>query len=85
MQLGSRIPGWVEVTAGLEVGEQVVHEGVARILEIAAVPDREMRETWEPTKLLREFPRKLTTVEDFVDERITEWRRARVTRVVHKA
>jgi len=56
------------------------HEGIARVLEIAAVPDREMRETWEPTKLLREFPRTLTSVEDFIDERIAEWRRSQVPR-----
>jgi membrane fusion protein (multidrug efflux system) len=31
VQLGSRVPGWVEVTAGLEAGQQVVHQGVARL------------------------------------------------------
>jgi membrane fusion protein (multidrug efflux system) len=31
VQLGARIPGWVEVTAGLEAGQQVVYEGVARL------------------------------------------------------
>lgn len=31
VQLGSRVPGWVEVTAGLEAGQQIVHQGVARL------------------------------------------------------
>jgi len=49
---------------------------VARVLEVASVPDSEMRETWDPGKLLSEFPRKLTSVDTFIDERIAEWRRA---------
>ena len=52
-----------------------VHEGVARVLEVAAVPDDEMPETWDPGKLLREFPRALTTVDAFIDRRVSEWRR----------
>jgi len=52
-----------------------LHEGVARVLDLATVPDREMRETWEPGKLLSEFPRTLTAVETFIDERVAEWRR----------
>ena len=52
-----------------------VHEGVARVLEVAAVPDDEMPETWDPGKLLSEFPRALTTVDAFIDRRIAEWRR----------
>ncbi len=52
-----------------------LHEGVARVLEVAAVPDAEMPETWDPGKLLREFPRALTSVDAFIDRRIAEWRR----------
>lgn len=52
-----------------------LHEGVARVLELAAVPDREMRETWDSRKLLAEFPRQLTSVDSFIDERVAEWRR----------
>src|SRR6188768_575803 len=44
-----------------------LHEGVARVLEVASVPDGEMRETWDPGKLLSEFPRKLTSVDTFID------------------
>ncbi|MES2960537.1 MAG: SDR family oxidoreductase [Pseudomonadota bacterium] len=51
------------------------HEGVARVLELSTVPDHAMRETWEPGPLLKEFPRQLTSVDTFVDERVAEWRR----------
>ena len=52
-----------------------VHEGIARLLDMSTVPDDEMPETWQPGKLLAEFPRRLTTVDAFIDERVTEWRR----------
>jgi membrane fusion protein (multidrug efflux system) len=36
--IGSRIPGWVEVTGGLEAGDRVVQDGVGRLSgEVAAV------------------------------------------------
>ena len=57
-----------------------LHEGVARVLEVASVPDSEMRETWDPGMLLSEFPRKLTSVDTFIDERIAEWRRVQRAR-----
>jgi uncharacterized protein YbjT (DUF2867 family) len=57
-----------------------LHEGVARVLEIAAVPDADWPETFDPGPLLAEFPRKMTTVEQFVEERIRDWRRSRVGR-----
>ncbi len=53
-----------------------LHEGIARVLELSAVPDHEMRETWQPQKSLAEFPRTLTTVDAFIDARVAEWRRA---------
>jgi NADH dehydrogenase len=53
-----------------------LHEGIARALDFSTVPDRQMRETWQPDKLLAEFPRELTTVDAFIDERVAEWRRA---------
>jgi NADH dehydrogenase len=53
-----------------------LHEGIARVLDFSTVPDRQMRETWLPDKLLAEFPRQLTTVDAFIDERVAEWRRA---------
>jgi NADH dehydrogenase len=64
-------------------GAQLVrplHEGIARVLEVAAVPDADWPETFDPGPLLAEFPRKMTTVEQFVEERIRDWRRSRVGR-----
>lgn len=53
-----------------------LHEGVARVLDLATVPDAQMPETWQPARSLAEFPRTLTSVDSFIDERIAEWRRA---------
>jgi uncharacterized protein YbjT (DUF2867 family) len=57
-----------------------LHEGIARVLDIAAVPDDAWPESFDPAPLLAEFPRAMTTVEKFVDERVREWRRSRVGR-----
>jgi uncharacterized protein YbjT (DUF2867 family) len=54
------------------------HEGIARMLDAAAVPDDEWPETFDPSALLEEFPRAMTTVERFVEERVRDWRRSRV-------
>ena len=56
------------------------HEGAARLLETAAVPDEEWPETFDSRALLAEFPREMMTVERFVDERVRDWRRSRVGR-----
>jgi uncharacterized protein YbjT (DUF2867 family) len=56
------------------------HEGVARVLDVAAVPDDDWDETFDPRALLAEFPREMVTVERFVDERVRDWRRSRVGR-----
>jgi uncharacterized protein YbjT (DUF2867 family) len=56
------------------------HEGVARVLDAAAVPDDDWPETFDPGALLAEFPREMMTVERFVDERVRDWRRSRVGR-----
>jgi uncharacterized protein YbjT (DUF2867 family) len=56
------------------------HEGVARVLDIAAVPEDDWPETFDPRALLAEFPREMMTVERFVDERVRDWRRSRVGR-----
>ena len=52
------------------------HEGVARVLDISLVPDDEAPEIYDPRTQLAEFPARLTTVDQFVDERVREWRRA---------
>ncbi|MDH4061024.1 MAG: hypothetical protein OEU94_09460, partial [Aquincola sp.] len=56
-----------------------LHEGVARVLDISMLDERQMRETWQPSKLLAEFPLRLTSVDAFIDERVAEWRRRRGT------
>jgi uncharacterized protein YbjT (DUF2867 family) len=56
------------------------HEGVARVLDIAAVPEDDWPESFDPRALLAEFPREMMTVERFVDERVRDWRRSRVGR-----
>lgn len=53
-----------------------LHEGVARVLDFSTLPDRALPETFQPDKLLAEFPRTLTTVDEFIDERVAEWRRS---------
>jgi uncharacterized protein YbjT (DUF2867 family) len=57
-----------------------LHEGIARVLDIAAVPDDDWPESFDPAPLLAEFPRAMVTVEKFIDERVREWRRSRVGR-----
>jgi NADH dehydrogenase len=52
------------------------HEGIARVLDLALLPDDAWPETYEPRAQLAEFPARLTTVDQFVDERVREWRRA---------
>lgn len=52
-----------------------LHEGIARVLDLACVPDRLFRETWQSQALLAEFPRSLTAVDTFIDERVAEWKR----------
>lgn len=56
------------------------HEGLARALDLAALDEREMPETWDDNVLLREFPVKLTAIDPFVDEQVRAWRRSRVGR-----
>jgi uncharacterized protein YbjT (DUF2867 family) len=51
-----------------------LHEGVARVIALQTLDDRQMPETWNPTASLAEFRRTLTTVDQFIDERIAEWR-----------
>ena len=52
-----------------------LHEGVARVIDLQMLDERQMPETWNPAASLAEFPRTLTTVDKFIDERVAEWRR----------
>jgi uncharacterized protein YbjT (DUF2867 family) len=53
-----------------------LHEGIARVLDIALVPDADWPETYDARAQQVEFPSTLTTVDRFIDERVREWRRA---------
>jgi hypothetical protein len=44
------------------------------VIALQTLDDRQMPETWNPTASLAEFRRTLTTVDQFIDERIAEWR-----------
>jgi uncharacterized protein YbjT (DUF2867 family) len=56
------------------------HEGIARVLDMALVPDDQWPETYDAQAQLAEFPSELTTLDQFIDERVREWRRSRVGR-----
>ena len=56
-----------------------LHEGIARVLDLSTLPETDMRESWRTQRLLAEFPRTLTTVDAFIDERVAEWRRSQRT------
>lgn len=49
--------------------------GVSRIMYISSLPDDAFSETFDPTALLAEFPMHLTTLEEFVRERVAEAKR----------
>jgi uncharacterized protein YbjT (DUF2867 family) len=57
------------------------HEGVARVLDMALTPEEEWPETFDGARAIEaEYGVKLTSVDRFVDEKVREWRRARVGR-----
>lgn len=63
------------VARGAAAAMRPLHEGIARVIEMQLLDERQMRETWNPAASLAEFPRTLTTVDKFIDERLAEWRR----------
>lgn len=67
----------VAAARGLASVIRPLHEGWARALDLATLTESQMCETWQPDALLAEFPRTLTTVDAFIDERVAEWRRTR--------
>lgn len=66
----------IAVARGLAAAVRPLHEGWARALDLAALTESQMHETWQAQDLLAEFPRQLMTVDAFIDERVAEWRRA---------
>jgi uncharacterized protein YbjT (DUF2867 family) len=49
-----------------------VQPGISRIMYLSSLPDDAFCETFDPTALLAEFPIHLTTLEEFIDERVAE-------------
>ena len=48
------------------------HPGLSRVMYMGSLPDDALSEKFDATALLSEFPRHLTTLEDFVRERVAE-------------
>lgn len=46
--------------------------GVSRIMYINSLPDDAFPEAFDPTRMLQEFPMQLTTLQEFIRERIAE-------------
>jgi NADH dehydrogenase len=49
-----------------------VQPGVSRIMYLSSLPDEAFCETFDPTALLAEFPIHLTTLDEFIHERVAE-------------
>ncbi|HET9820290.1 MAG TPA: NmrA family NAD(P)-binding protein [Burkholderiaceae bacterium] len=60
---------------GLAALVRPLHEGMARVIDLALLDERAAPETWDAPLLLREFPRRLTGVDEFIDEQVRAWRR----------
>jgi uncharacterized protein YbjT (DUF2867 family) len=62
---------------GLAALARPLHEGVARVLDMALVPDADWPEDFDARALRAEFPSwQPIGIDAFVDERVREWRRA---------
>jgi uncharacterized protein YbjT (DUF2867 family) len=65
------------VARGLAAVARPLHEGIARVLDIALVPDADWPEDFDARALRAEFPDwRPIGIDAFVDERVREWRRA---------
>ena len=49
-----------------------IQPGISRIMYLGSLPDDAFCETFDPTTLLAEFPIHLTTLEEFIHERVAE-------------
>jgi nucleoside-diphosphate-sugar epimerase len=56
----------------MSVAFKPFHPGLSRVMYMGSLPDDVFSEQFDPTALLSEFPRHLTTLEDFVRERVAE-------------
>jgi hypothetical protein len=60
----------------MSVAFRPFQSGVSRILYLNSLPDDAFCETFDPAPLLAEFPLPLTTLEEFIQDRIAETRPA---------
>ena len=60
------------VAKGLSVILKPFQPGISRIMYMGSLSDDAFSETFDPTKLLIAFPMQLTTLEEFIHERIIE-------------
>lgn len=69
--LPAGLAGWIAKLA------KPVHPGVARILELSSLPDEAYSERFEGAQALaQEYGVTLTTLPQFVEDRVAQWRRA---------
>lgn len=52
-----------------------VEPGLSRVMYMASLPNDAYSEVFAPNDLLKEFPMQLTTLEDFIGERIAEMKK----------
>jgi uncharacterized protein YbjT (DUF2867 family) len=62
----------LSVTRAMSVVLKPFQLGLSRVMYMNSLPDDAFSETFDPTKLLQEYPVQLTTLEEFIRERIAE-------------
>jgi uncharacterized protein YbjT (DUF2867 family) len=60
------------IAKAMSVVLKPVQPGISRIMYLSSLPDDAFCETFDPTALLAEFPIHLTTLEEFIHERVAE-------------
>ena len=60
------------IAKGMSIALKPLHPGLSRVMYIGSLPDDAFEERFDPSALLAEFPVHLTTLEEFIRERIEE-------------
>ncbi len=63
------------IAKAMSVALKPFQPGVSRIMYLSSLPDDAFSETFDPAPLLAEFPMHLTTLEEFVRERVAEMKK----------
>lgn len=53
---------------------QSIHPGISRVMRISSLPDDAFSETFDSADLLREYPMRLTSLQEFVREQVAQTR-----------